>query len=95
MRGFERGDREDLLELFDPGLVEILPAEVGAGSCLVFVQRLAACVEGPRAGDGHDRTPGMRRGPTRLRSTRRAQLLRIAQRLSVVPTTDSAPEALS
>jgi hypothetical protein len=52
---FERGDRQDLLKLSDTGCVQVLQAEVGASPCLVFVQRLAAGIEGPQAGDAHRR----------------------------------------
>ena len=55
MRGLERGDRQDLLKLVDTVRIQVPQAEVGASPCLVFVQSLAAGIEGPQAGDAHGR----------------------------------------
>ena len=55
MGGLERGNRQDLLKLIGSGIVQTLQAETVASPGLVFVQRLAAGVEGPQTGDADRR----------------------------------------
>ncbi len=55
MGRLERRDRQDLSKLIDTGCVQVLQVEVGASPCLMFLQRLAACIDGPQAGDAHSR----------------------------------------